>query len=113
MPRRPSSLPRRRPSPTGRSPVWREGAAVNALSRRTPRDLPRPAPTDARPVARNAPAGAKAPIQEVLHCPLAFAGVHLLKGLPERFAVAYHFCKDVDGDMNQCVLYDGTGPTPS
>ncbi len=57
-----------------------------------------------------APAGAKAPIREVLHCPLAFAGVHLLKDLPERSQVAYHYCKEVNGDLNQCVLYDGTGP---
>ncbi len=55
-------------------------------------------------------AGPKAPIQEVLHCPLAFAGVHLLKDLPERSQVAYHFCKPVNGELNQCVLYDGTGP---
>ncbi|MGP0065964.1 MAG: DUF1264 domain-containing protein, partial [Isosphaeraceae bacterium] len=57
-----------------------------------------------------ASAGPKAPLQEVLHCPLAFAGVHLLKDLPERSQVAYHFCKPVNGDLNQCVLYDGTGP---
>ena len=55
-------------------------------------------------------AGGKAPIQELLHCPLAFAGVHLLKELPEHSRVAYHFCKEVNGDLNQCVLYDGTGP---
>ena len=54
--------------------------------------------------------GAKAPIQEVLHCPLAFAGVHLLKDMPEWSQVAYHFCKPVNADLNQCVLYDGTGP---
>jgi hypothetical protein len=65
----------------------------------------------ARADAHAAPAaGPKAPIQEVLHCPLAFAGVHLLKELPERSQVAYHFCKPVNGDLNQCVLYDGTGP---
>lgn len=57
-----------------------------------------------------APAGVKAPIQEVLHCPLAFAGVHLMKDVPERSQVAYHFCKPVNDDLNQCVLYDGTGP---
>ncbi len=57
-----------------------------------------------------AAAGSKAPIQEVLHCPLAFAGVHLMKELPERSQVAYHFCKEVNDDLNQCVLYDGTGP---
>jgi Protein of unknown function (DUF1264) len=62
--------------------------------------------------AAAAPAGAgiKAPIQEVLHCPLAFAGVHLLKDMPEWSQVAYHFCKPVNADLNQCVLYDGTGP---
>ena len=54
--------------------------------------------------------GVKAPIQEVLHCPLAFAGVHLLKDMPEWSQVAYHFCKPVNADLNQCVLYDGTGP---
>ncbi len=65
---------------------------------------------DAKP-AHNAPAaGVKSPIQEVLHCPLAFAGVHLLKEVPEYSKVAYHFCKPVNADLNQCVLYDGTGP---
>ena len=39
------------------------------------------------------PAGVKAPIQEILHCPLAFAGVHLLKDLPQYPQVAYHYCK--------------------
>jgi hypothetical protein len=52
----------------------------------------------------------KAPLEEVLHCPLAFAGVHLLKEIPERSQVAYHYCKPVNGQLNQCVLYDGTGP---
>jgi Protein of unknown function (DUF1264) len=54
--------------------------------------------------------GVKAPIEEILHCPLAFAGVHLMKDSPERSAVAYHFCKPLNADVNQCVLYDGTGP---
>jgi hypothetical protein len=65
---------------------------------------------DAKPVHAQWVAGGKAPIQELLHCPLAFAGVHLLKELPEQSRVAYHFCKEVNGDLNQCVLYDGTGP---
>ena len=56
------------------------------------------------------PVGLKAPIQEILHCPLAFAGVHLLKDLPEYSQVAYHYCKPVNDDVSQCVLYDGTGP---
>lgn len=56
------------------------------------------------------PAGVKAPIQEILHCPLAFAGVHLLKDLPEHPQIAYHYCKPVNSEVNQCVLYDGTGP---
>ena len=57
-----------------------------------------------------ADAGVKAPIAEVMHCPLAFAGVHLLKEFPERSAVAYHYCKNLNDEINQCVLYDGTGP---
>lgn len=56
------------------------------------------------------PANPKAPIQEILHCPLAFAGVHLLKDLPEHSQVAYHYCKPVNADVSQCVLYDGPGP---
>jgi hypothetical protein len=36
--------------------------------------------------------------------------VHPLKELPEHSRVAYHFCKEVTGDLNQCVLNDGTGP---
>jgi hypothetical protein len=55
-------------------------------------------------------AGVKAPIAELLHCPLAFVGLHLLKDLPERSAVAYHFCKPLNDDVCQCLLYDGTGP---
>jgi hypothetical protein len=65
---------------------------------------------DAKPAHPQAPVGAKAPIQEVMHCPLAFAGVHLLKDLPEHSQVAYHYCKPVNADVSQCVLYDGTGP---
>ena len=60
--------------------------------------------------AKVAAGGVKAPIEEILHCPLAFAGVHLMKDAPERSAVAYHFCKPLNDDVNQCVLYDGTGP---
>lgn len=65
---------------------------------------------DAKPAHTPQAAGGKAPIQEILHCPLAFAGVHLLKDVPEYSKVAYHFCKPVDENLNQCVLYDGTGP---
>lgn len=54
--------------------------------------------------------GVKAPIEEILHCPLAFAGIHLMKDAPERSAIAYHFCKPLNESVNQCVLYDGTGP---
>jgi hypothetical protein len=59
---------------------------------------------------REAPANVKAPVAEVLHCPLAFAGVHLLKEMPEQSQVAYHFCKPLNDDVSQCLLYDGTGP---
>ncbi len=74
------------------------------------RPSPARADSGAQPHAGDAPAGIKAPIQEVLHCPLAFSGVHLLKEMPEWSQVAYHFCKPVNADLNQCVLYDGTGP---
>jgi hypothetical protein len=53
----------------------------------------------------------KAPIAEVLHCPLAFQGTHLLKDMPEVAQVAYHYCKPMGDDLvAQCLLYDGTGP---
>jgi hypothetical protein len=55
-------------------------------------------------------ADVKAPISELMHCPLAFAGVHLLKSDPTRSHIAYHFCKPVNKELSQCVLYDGTGP---
>ena len=71
---------------------------------------PRPAHADDKAAHGKPAVGTKAPIQELLHCPLAFAGVHLLKELPEHSRVAYHFCKEVNADLNQCVLYDGTGP---
>jgi Protein of unknown function (DUF1264) len=72
---------------------------------------PAPARADDRAGAHPAaPGEAKAPIQEVLHCPLAFAGIHLLKELPEYSQVAYHYCKSINDDVSQCILYDGTGP---
>ena len=63
-----------------------------------------------RPRRRPASGHPKAPVPEVLHCPLAFAGVHLLKDMPEVAQVAYHYCKPLNDDVAQCVLYDGTGP---
>jgi hypothetical protein len=59
---------------------------------------------------RPVPAGVKAPVAEVLHCPLAFAGVHLQKDKPTNAQVAYHFCKPLNDSVVQCLLYDGTGP---
>jgi Protein of unknown function (DUF1264) len=103
-----SSLPRPRPAPLV-ALACLASAALGALLGATARLTP--ARADGREAGhRDAPAGDKAPIQEVLHCPLAFAGVHLLKDLPERSAVAYHYCKDLNADISQCVLYDGTGP---
>lgn len=54
-------------------------------------------------------AGIKAPIAEVLHCPLAFVGVHLQKDQPANAQTAYHFCKPLNDNVAQCLLYDGTG----
>src|SRR5437867_880979 len=51
----------------------------------------------------------KGPIAELMRCPLAFAGVHLMKDDPAEARIAYHFCKPVKEDLAQCVLYDGTG----
>ncbi len=55
-------------------------------------------------------AGVKAPLEEAIHCPLAFAGIHLQKDDPRESRIAYHFCKPVNDHLNQCMLYDGTGP---
>jgi hypothetical protein len=52
----------------------------------------------------------KAPLAEALHCSLAFAGVHLRKDRPADSRVAYHFCKPVNDNVCQCILYDGLGP---
>jgi hypothetical protein len=85
------------------------GVATGSVLSGTTR--PTLAGADERPAAHPQPReGVKAPIEEVLHCPLAFAGVHLLKDLPEHSQVAYHYCKPVNDDVSQCVLYDGTGP---
>ena len=65
---------------------------------------------DRTPAHASPGAVVKAPVAEVLHCPLAFAGVHLLKDMPEVSQVAYHFCKPLNDDLSQCLLYDGTGP---
>jgi Protein of unknown function (DUF1264) len=84
-------------------------AGLGALVASTATPLPLRA-DDRAAVGHAAPAGAKAPIEAVLHCPLAFAGVHLLKEFPERSVVAYHFCRPLSDDISQCLLYDGTGP---
>lgn len=59
---------------------------------------------------RPQPGDVKAPVAEVIHCPLAFAGVHLQKDRPTNAQVAYHYCKPLNDDVSQCLLYDGTGP---
>ena len=41
------------------------------------------------------PSSVKAPVAEVMHCPLAFEGTHRLKELPEVAQVAYHYCKPI------------------
>ena len=85
------------------------GALMGSLLTRT--SGPKAAMAGDGPAAHQPNSGSgKSPIQEVLHCPLAFAGVHLLKDLPEHHQVAYHYCKPVSDDLSQCVLYDGTGP---
>jgi hypothetical protein len=52
----------------------------------------------------------KAPIKTILHCPLAFAGVHLRKDEPSDAINAFHYCVTLNDDLTQCVLYDGKGP---
>ena len=32
------------------------------------------------------------------------------EGRSAQARVAYHFCKPVHAELNQCILYDGTGP---
>jgi hypothetical protein len=77
------------------------GALLTTLARSTP--------AEAQDHAKPGP-NVKAPIAEIMHCPLAFAGVHLLKDAPEYSKVAYHYCKPGSDGVAQCVLYDGTGP---
>jgi hypothetical protein len=52
----------------------------------------------------------KAPIAHVTHCPLAFAGAHLPSNRSGYPRTAYHFCKSLDEQLSQCILYDGPGP---
>ena len=85
------------------------GLAVGAFLTNVARPTPALA-DDVKAAHGQRPTGVKAPIEEILHCPLAFAGVHLLKDLPEHPQVAYHYCKTLNDDVSQCVLYDGTGP---
>jgi hypothetical protein len=55
---------------------------------------------DDRAPAHGQPAASvKAPVAEVLHCLLAFAGVHLLQDMPEVSQVAYHFYKPMGDDL--------------
>ncbi len=59
---------------------------------------------------QSAPGDVKAPLRETIHCPLAFAGVHLQKDQPTNAQVAYHYCNPLNESVSQCILYDGTGP---
>ena len=90
-----------------RSTFWAGllGVGIGALLTTMARSTPARAQNHQQP-----PVHVKAPIAEIMHCPLAFAGVHLLKDVPEYSKVAYHFCKPVSPEVAQCVLYDGTGP---
>jgi hypothetical protein len=57
------------------------------------------------------PPSVKAPVAEVMHCPLAFEGTHLLKEMPEVAQIAYHYCKPMNDELvAQCLLYDSTAP---
>jgi hypothetical protein len=85
--------------------IWVTGALAGATLVRGP------APAHARADGHGpGAAGVKAPLAEVLHCPLAFAGVHLQQDRPVNARVAYHYCKPLNDDVSQCILYDGTGP---
>ena len=108
MPARPRSLSTARP-PMTVILACLAGVAAGALLISATKLTPARA-DDGKAAHGPPPAGVKAPIQEILHCPLAFAGVHLLKDLPEHPQVAYHYCKTLNDDVSQCVLYDGTGP---
>jgi Protein of unknown function (DUF1264) len=83
------------------------GFAVGALWHH----LPFPLESAARADGHGKPdPSVKAPVAEVLHCPLAFEGTHLLKEMPEVARVAYHYCKPMGDELvAQCLLYDGTG----
>ena len=81
------------------------GAIVGAIAMRGPR-----AAFGRHDTQAMNPAGVKAPVAEVIHCPLAFAGVHLQKDKPTNAQIAYHYCKPVNDEVSQCLLYDGTGP---
>jgi len=77
------------------------GALLSTLARSTPAQLR---------TTRNLRQGLKAPIAEIMHCPLAFAGVHLLKDVPEHSKVAYHYANPSARRVRSVRPYDGTGP---
>ena len=82
------------------------GFAAGLLVNRLPFSLLRTARADGH---GKADPSAKAPIAEVMHCPLAFEGTHLLKELPQVSQVAYHYCKPMGDELvAQCLLYDST-----
>ena len=102
----------------GRSRHWIALAAVlgfaaGTLIQHSPLSVMPTARADGHGDGKAEPSSVKAPIAEVMHCPLAFEGTHLLKELPEVAQVAYHYCKPMNDDLvAQCLLYDGTGPMP-
>jgi hypothetical protein len=108
MPSNELMTPRRRPWIL---PAALVGFVLGAMVQHLPIPLLRSARADGHGNGKAEPSSVKAPIAEVMHCPLAFEGTHLLKELPEVAQVAYHYCKPMNDDLvAQCLLYDGTGP---
>ncbi len=60
--------------------------------------------------AGSAETNVKAPLENHLHCPLAFVGVHLRKEMPADAVNAFHYCAELNDELTQCILYDGKGP---
>ena len=52
----------------------------------------------------------KPPIEALLHCPLAFAGVHIQFDDRSNAVTAYHYCQLHKYGWTQCILYDNQGP---
>lgn len=74
-----------------------------------PEMKPAGAEKGAKTAALEAAAGAVQRHTPVEELKIYLSGLHLMKSNPHHQMIAHHFCRQVNEDLAQCALFDGTG----